>query len=183
MTATEGQALTFGSLPVVEEPPAQPGVSDVGESGPSIPGQAMSADIAPLGDSSVPFKEEADDVTAALYAIPELASLGRVFRSSSPVPLTENETEYVVQCVKHVFEDHLVLDFSIHNTIEDQRLTDVVVALDSGGENEIYTLIGRWVVVLYNSTVLMCCDLYILMYAKKFTPLECVLFSAFLSPC
>ncbi len=144
MTATEGQPLTFGTLPVVEEPPAPPEVSDMGESGShSIPAQvASSAPVPSLGDSSVAFKEETGDAIAALYAIPELAALGRVFRSTRPVPLTESETEYVVQCVKHVFEDHLVLDFSVHNTIEDQKLTDVTVALDSGGENEIYTLVG-----------------------------------------
>ncbi len=142
IAATEGQPLTFGTLPIVEEPPAPPEVSDVRETGHSIPGQVPSVPVSSLGDSSVAFKEETGDATAALYAIPELAALGRVFRSTRPVPLTESETEYVVQCVKHVFEDHLVLDFSVHNTIEDQKLTDVSVALDSGGENNIYTLVG-----------------------------------------
>jgi Coatomer gamma subunit appendage platform subdomain len=59
--------------------------------------------------------------------VPELASLGRVFRSTAAVPLTENEVEYVVYCVKHIHDDnrHVVLDFSVHNTIQDQMLQQV----------------------------------------------------------
>ena len=57
--------------------------------------------------------------------MPELASLGRVFRSTAAVPLTESEVEYVVQCVKHIFDHYVVLDFAVHNTIQDQMLQDV----------------------------------------------------------
>ena len=45
-----------------------------------------------------------------LAAIPEFADLGPLFKSSDrPVELTESETEYVVRCVKHTFNKHLVL--------------------------------------------------------------------------
>lgn len=54
--------------------------------------------------------------------MPELASLGRVFRSATPVELTESETEYVVRCVKHIMDGYVVLDFTISNTIEEQVL-------------------------------------------------------------
>lgn len=43
-----------------------------------------------------------------LAAIPQIAKLGNVFKSSPPVELTESETEYVVRCVKHIFPGHLV---------------------------------------------------------------------------
>ncbi len=144
MAATEGQPLTFGTLPIVEEPPAPPEIPVTGRPRSPIADQITSVPLpSPLGEPSGAVKEETVDVTALLYAIPELAALGPIFRSSSPVPLTESETEYIVQCVKHVFEDHLVLDFSIHNTIEDQKLTDVTVALDSDAGNEMYTLVGK----------------------------------------
>ena len=54
------------------------------------------------------------------FQVPELASLGRVFRSTTPVELTEAETEYVVRCVKHIMDEHVVLDFTVSNTIEEQ---------------------------------------------------------------
>lgn len=51
--------------------------------------------------------------TASLYAktfssIPALSKLGPIFKSSSPVELTESETEYVVSCIKHVLQNHVV---------------------------------------------------------------------------
>ena len=59
-----------------------------------------------------------------MYKVPELAALGRVFRSTAPIELTESETEYVVSYVKHVMSDHVVLEFIITNTIADQLLVD-----------------------------------------------------------
>lgn len=70
-----------------------------------------------------------DDSAAELYKVPELAALGRVFRSTSPIELTESETEYVVAFVKHVMDnDHVVLEFLITNTIADQLLVDACQA-------------------------------------------------------
>ena len=62
-----------------------------------------------------------------LAAIPEFASLGALFKSSDSVELTEAETEYVVQCVKHTFLNHIVLQFNCTNTLQDQ----VIIALIS----------------------------------------------------
>jgi coatomer protein complex subunit gamma len=62
--------------------------------------------------------------------MPEIAKLGPLFKSSQPVELTESETEYVVQCIKHVFSEHLVLQFDCTNTLNDQLLEQVIVHLD-----------------------------------------------------
>ena len=44
-----------------------------------------------------------------LAAIPEFAHLGNLFKSSEKaVELTESETEYVVCCIKHTFQQHIV---------------------------------------------------------------------------
>ncbi len=44
-----------------------------------------------------------------LAAVPELANLGPLFKSSNlPLELTESETEYMVRCVKHTFPHHIV---------------------------------------------------------------------------
>ena len=32
------------------------------------------------------------------------------------------ETEYMVKCVKHIFDDHVIFQFTVDNTIEDQML-------------------------------------------------------------
>lgn len=68
--------------------------------------------------------EDAGIVGHEMYEIPELSSLGRVFRSTDAIELTESETEYVVACTKHVMERHVVLEFCITNTLPDQLLVD-----------------------------------------------------------
>lgn len=67
-----------------------------------------------------------------IAAIPKLAALdlGPILKSSLPVELTESETEYVIQCVKHMFKDHVVLQFDCTNTLNDQVLENVTVSMD-----------------------------------------------------
>jgi len=88
-----------------------------------------------------------------LAQVPELASYGTVINSSKPVQLTENETEYQVSCVKHVFREHIVFQvrishvlpprmdfevpqFNVSNTMPDTVLEQVSVIMqppaDSG---------------------------------------------------
>merc|ERR1712088_507254 len=62
--------------------------------------------------------------------MPEIAKLGPLFKSSQPVEFTESETEYVVQCIKHVFAEHLMLQFDCTNTLNDQLLEQVMVQVD-----------------------------------------------------
>lgn len=122
-------SLTFSGLPVVEDVPEE---------------TTSTHEIDDLGLGEIPSNEpikEKVDPAAAVYAIPELASLGRAFRSSTAVPLTESETEYVVTCIKHIFESHIVLQFTVQNTIDDQRLENVTVMLE-GGE-DLYEITGE----------------------------------------
>lgn len=141
------ESLTFSTLPIVEDTaadldPAAAAADMNGDGGYGIlngEGGAMMP-----GSDALPVKEKIDPA-AAIYAIPELASLGRVFRSSPPVPLTESETEYVVTCIKHMFESHIVLQFKVQNTIDDQRLENVTIMLESsdGGSGDMYEITGE----------------------------------------
>jgi len=125
--------ITFATLPIVEDTAAEIAAATGGEA---------DSDEANGIEAAAPKKKEVVDPAAAVYAIPELASLGRAFRSCAPVMLTESETEYVVQCTKHIFANHVVLQFSVQNTIEDQRLDNVTVLIDDG-ESEIFTASGE----------------------------------------
>lgn len=64
-----------------------------------------------------------------LSQIPGIQRLGPVYKSSAAVQLTENETEYTVQCVKHCFAHHIVFQFDCVNTLSDQLLENVRVDL------------------------------------------------------
>ena len=72
------------------------------------------------------------DYAGVLAGVPQLAALGAPFLSSEAQMLTEEETEYSVSLVKHVFQAHLVLQFNCTNTVAEQVLEDVSVALDLG---------------------------------------------------
>lgn len=67
-----------------------------------------------------------------LASVPELSqlNLGPILKSSLPVELTESETEYVVQCVKHMFKDYVVLQFDCTNTLNDQVLENVHITME-----------------------------------------------------
>ena len=54
------------------------------------------------------------ELTEQLAAVPELANLGPLFKSSQPVEITESETEYYVQCIKHTFSHYIVFQVSPH---------------------------------------------------------------------
>ncbi|EEB14189.1 Coatomer subunit gamma-2, putative [Pediculus humanus corporis] len=66
-----------------------------------------------------------------LAEIEELKDIpGPLYKSSDSVELTESETEYVIKCVKHSFLNHLVLQFDVLNTLSDQILENVKVAIE-----------------------------------------------------
>uniref|UniRef100_A0A061RA30 Coatomer subunit gamma n=1 Tax=Tetraselmis sp. GSL018 TaxID=582737 RepID=A0A061RA30_9CHLO len=75
-------------------------------------------------------KEPVEDLAAKMIGIPEIAACGKLFKSSEPQKLTEEETEYIVTCVKHVFESHIVFQFNCTNTIREQVLENVSVTMD-----------------------------------------------------
>jgi coatomer protein complex subunit gamma len=114
--------ITFSSLPIIEEAYVPP-VIQPGQRSAAAGKKKTTADIA----AAVLTGEVAVDPAAAVYAVPELAYLGRAFRSCAEVALTETEMEYVVKCVKHIFENHIVLQFSVLNTVDDQSLRNVYV--------------------------------------------------------
>jgi coatomer subunit gamma len=71
-------------------------------------------------------------VTAQKYAqqiiqIPEMKGYGSLLKSSVIVELTESETEYVVSVIKHIFKEHVVLQYEVKNTLPDTVLESVSV--------------------------------------------------------
>uniref|UniRef100_A0A8R1TKQ9 Coatomer subunit gamma n=1 Tax=Onchocerca volvulus TaxID=6282 RepID=A0A8R1TKQ9_ONCVO len=76
-----------------------------------------------------------------LAAIPEFASLGPLFKSSQPTALTDEVTEYSVLCIKHIFPQHIVLQFNCNNTLNDQLLENVYVELEQASDTEKWTIL------------------------------------------
>jgi len=130
------ETLSLDVLPVVVEQPQLAIPSSVASSPLLLPTsssqqQQQQQQLQNQNQTHPPKKQL--DASAILYAIPEFATFGKVFRSSTAVPLTENEAEYVVHCIKHIYEETIVLQFIVENTIEDQQLSNVFVAVDTDG--------------------------------------------------
>ncbi|CAN1255700.1 Coatomer subunit gamma [Linum perenne] len=78
-----------------------------------------------------------------ISSIPELASLGKLFKSSVPTELTEAETEYAVNVVKHIFDRHVVFQYNCTNTIPEQLLEDVTVVVDTSEAEEFSLVLSK----------------------------------------
>ncbi|ODA78658.1 hypothetical protein RJ55_06040 [Drechmeria coniospora] len=72
-----------------------------------------------------------------LMQIPEMKEFGNVLKSSQVVELTEAETEYIVTVVKHVFKEHVVLQYEVTNTLPDTVLEKVSVVATPVEEDEL----------------------------------------------
>lgn len=92
---------------------------------PGIGGQV--AHVAPPSPVKRPAEIDYEDI---LSKVPQLSALLPLFKSSKPVRLTEEDTEYNVTCIKHMFEEHVVFQFNCTNTIKEQVLENVTVAMD-----------------------------------------------------
>jgi coatomer protein complex subunit gamma len=78
-----------------------------------MPGQVGTATLAAA--AGVPTK----DLGALLEKIPEFGSFGACLRTSKGVALTETDVaEYVVTCVKHMFDNHVVFQVLWHSSIQ-----------------------------------------------------------------
>ena len=72
-----------------------------------------------------------------LMQIPEMKEFGGVLKSSPVIELTEAETEYVVTLVKHIFKEHIVLQYEVKNTLPDTVLENVSVVASPAEEDEL----------------------------------------------
>merc|ERR1719272_648623 len=104
--------------------------AEVDEMGEELTGAAAGAAAKAKGVVSVDqYREQLSNVTA-------FEDFGDLFRSSETLQLTEAETEYGCTCVKHIFEDYIVFQFNVTNTLDDQILEDVKVKLTELDEDE-----------------------------------------------
>jgi len=71
-----------------------------------------------------------DSEADLLSKLPQFVHLGTRFTSSKKVALSETGTEYEVSCSKHVYANHILLQFHLNNTLEDQLLEQAIVSLD-----------------------------------------------------
>lgn len=72
-----------------------------------------------------------------IMQVPEIREFGSILKSCPMVELTEAETEYVVGVVKHIFKEHIVLQYEIKNTLPATVLENVSVVATPSDEEEL----------------------------------------------
>lgn len=89
-------------------------------------------DVLRSGDVTTELHTIAPDQPSCsnIDSLPQVADFGELFKSSARVELTEDETEYKVSCIKHIYSEHVVFEFLCSNTIEEQKLTNISVIME-----------------------------------------------------
>lgn len=99
------------------------------------PGTAVGAAAAAAAAANGNGIDLTQRYAAQLKAIPNFAEYGPLLKSSKkPTELTEQETEYVVTVVTHVFPKNIVLQYNVTNTLSDTVLDEVAVVVDGASE-------------------------------------------------
>lgn len=75
------------------------------------------------------------NIAEDIFKVKQFSAYGELRKSCAAVELTESETEYLVTVVKHIFEEHIVFQFNVTNTLNDQVLLDVGVAMEDAEGN------------------------------------------------
>lgn len=89
------------------------------------------------GSDITKYTLKLQDYQTELSLLPEIGEYGQLLHSSKEVELTEKETEFVVSAVKHIFPNHLVVQYNIENTLEGVILENVSIGTQS--ETELLT--------------------------------------------
>lgn len=55
--------------------------------------------------------------------------IGTVIKSSTPISLTDSVSEFGVQCIKHIYERHILFQFNCTNTVNNMLLENVTVEM------------------------------------------------------
>jgi coatomer protein complex subunit gamma len=78
----------------------------------------------------------AQKYAAQLKLVPEFQDFGGLFKSSSVIELTESETEYVVTAIKHIFKEHIVLQYDVTNTLHAESILEDVSVVATSSEDD-----------------------------------------------
>ncbi|KIE00111.1 Coatomer, gamma subunit, partial [Metarhizium majus ARSEF 297] len=128
-------------IPVVtrEQADAEDRTKKLTATAPTIKAPKVGAAKTPVSgaEAAASASAQAQRYAEELMQIPEMKEFGNVLKSSTVVELTEAETEYVVTLVKHIFKEHIVLQYEVKNTLPDTVLENVSVVATPGEEDEL----------------------------------------------
>ncbi|KAK3695483.1 adaptin N terminal region-domain-containing protein [Podospora appendiculata] len=139
--STFNEPFDIAKIPVVtrEQADAEDRTKKLTATTPSLkPPKVGPAKAAQTGaESAASASAAAQKFASELMQIPEMKEFGNVLKSSPIVELTEAETEYVVSVVKHIFKEHVVLQYEVKNTLPATVLENVSVVATPSDDEEL----------------------------------------------
>lgn len=139
--STFESAFDISKIPVVtrEQADAEDRTKKLTASMPTLKAPKVAPTKAAAGgaEAAASATAAAQQYAQELMAIPEMKEFGSVLKSSPVVELTEAETEYVVKVIKHIFKEHIVLQYDITNTLDSVVLENVSVLATPADEEEL----------------------------------------------
>lgn len=134
----------ISSIPVVtrEQADAEDRTKKLTASEPSLkPPKLGPTKTAPTGaEAAASAMAAVQKYAEELQQMPEMKDFGTVLKSSAVVELTESETEYMVSVVKHIFKEHVVLQYEVKNTLPSTVLENISVVASPAEEDELEEL-------------------------------------------
>lgn len=139
--STFESAFDISKIPVVtrEQADAEDRTKKLTASMPTLKAPKVSASkpAASGAEAAASATAAAQQYAQELMAIPDMKEFGSVLKSSPAVELTESETEYVVKVIKHIFKEHIVLQYDITNTLDTQVIDNVSVLATPADDEEL----------------------------------------------
>lgn len=85
--------------------------------------------------------------------------LGLPLKTCKPTQLTEHDSDYVVSCIKHIYEKNIIFQFNCTNKVNDSVIENVGMKLDISIENIREKFQAKSVKIPYEETgsVYVCC--------------------------
>ena len=123
--------ITLQTLPIVLGTPEHQESTDDNDADAIIAEQDDELAEEDGGVGSAQASLSSDNYAAELYQLEPLQDCGKLLKTIGPVALSEEESEYNVQCLKHIFPNGcMVLQFNVVNTIDSQLLRECKVELE-----------------------------------------------------
>eukprot|EP00252_Welwitschia_mirabilis_P027999 TRINITY_DN98_c0_g2_i1.p1 TRINITY_DN98_c0_g2~~TRINITY_DN98_c0_g2_i1.p1 ORF type:complete len:890 (+),score=165.23 TRINITY_DN98_c0_g2_i1:103-2772(+) len=129
----EASEIPFSLSTVSKEVKSQPSAEK------KAPGKKAPA----MNATSVGVSSVSETYEKLLASVPEFSGFGKLFKSSPPEELTEAETEYAVNVVKHIYSSHVVFQYNCTNTVPDLHLENVHVIVDASEAEEFYEVASK----------------------------------------
>eukprot|EP00439_Symbiodinium_sp_Y106_P017329 s728_g2.t1 len=123
------QIIDFGNLPSAEAYAAAAKAKQALEPEKKKPGAPPAPKAAAAPQDQEQRAASSSEMARVVSEILGDGDLGPLQHSCKPKPLTENEAEYTVQVIKHMFAQHLVLEMYVSNTVQGITLEEVQVNL------------------------------------------------------